>query len=155
MMLPKQHGRSSLTIRGILRAASAYKKDNKPRDAARTFLFITDNFPQDSMAFQSIGFAATTYDSIPDKKQAAQTFEIAYKRYPKNEKTPSLLYSACLTYDEAKMTDEAIRCSRDLVRDYPKSSYALDAALVFYGISNAKEWDVAAAEYLNFIKMYT
>ena len=156
MLLPRQYGRSPLTIRGVLRAASAYKKDNKAREAARTFLFITDNFPQDSMAFQAIGFAATTYDSIPDKKQAAQTFEIAYKRYPKNEKTPGLLYNACLTYDEAKMTEEAIRCSKDLVRDYSKSSYALDAAFsIPLAYQNAKKWDIAATEYLNFIKMYT
>ena len=107
------------------------------------------------MAFQAIGFAAQTYDSIPDKKNAAVTFELAYKRYPKHEKTPAFLYSACLSYDEAKMTDEAIRCSKDLVRDYPKSTYALDAAFsipVAYG--NAKKWDLAAQEYHFFIKNY-
>jgi len=83
------------------------------------------------------------------------TFELAYKRYPKHEKTPAFLYSACLSYDEAKMTDEAIRCSKDLVRDYPKSTYALDAAFsipVAYG--NAKKWDLAAQEYHFFIKNY-
>ena len=84
------------------------------------------------------------YDSIPDKKNAAVTYELAYKRYPKNEKTPSFLYSACLSYDEAKMTDEAIRCSKDLVRDYPKSTYALDAAFsIPMAYANAKKWDLA------------
>lgn len=167
MMLPKQYASSPLTIKGILRAASDYKKEaelNKTnknayedlsRKAATTFLFITNNFPQDSMAFQSIGFAAQVYDSIPDKKEAATTYEIAYKRYPKHEKTPSFLYSACLSYDEAKMTDEAIRCSKDLVRDYPKSTYALDAAFsIPMAYANAKKWDLAAEEYHTFIKMY-
>ena len=50
-------------------APLAYKNDKKPRDAAGTFLFITNNFPQDSMAFKAIGFAATTYDSIPDRSR--------------------------------------------------------------------------------------
>lgn len=168
MILPKQYASSPLTTKGILRAASDLKKDAelnksnpevyaaKSNEAAQTFLFITNNFPQDSMAFQAIGFAAQVYDSIPDKKSAATTYEIAYKRYPKHEKTPSFLYSACLSYDEAKMTDEAIRCSKDLVRDYPKSTYAIDAAFsipVAYG--NAKKWDLAALEYHNFIKMYS
>ncbi|WP_298772116.1 tetratricopeptide repeat protein, partial [uncultured Fibrobacter sp.] len=167
MMLPKQYAKSPLTIKGILRAASDYKKEAElkktdkksyealSRQAATTFLFITNNFPQDSMAFQAIGFAAQVYDSIPDKKEAATTYEIAYKRYPKNEKTPSFLYSACLSYDEAKMTDEAIRCSKDLVRDYPKSTYALDAAFsIPMAYANAKKWDLAATEYHNFIKGY-
>ena len=131
------------------------KKDKKPVVAAQTFLFITDNFPQDSMAFPAIGFAAQTYDSIPDKKNAALTFELAYKRYPKNEETPAFLYSACLSYDEAKMTNEAIRCSKDLVRDYPKSSYAVDAAFsIPMAYANAKKWDLAIQEYNNFIRMY-
>ena len=167
MMLPKQYASSPLTIKGILRAASDYKKEaennkgnakifeQRNREAAQTFLFITNNFPQDSMAFQAIGFAAQVYDSIPDKKTAATTYEIAYKRYPKNEKTPSFLYSACLSYDEAKMVDEAIRCNKDLVRDYPKSTYALDAAFsIPMAYANAKKWDLAAKEYHTFIKMY-
>ena len=140
MILPKQYSKSPLTIKGIVRAGDAHKKaanakksdqkyfEAEYREAAQTYLFITNNFPQDSMAFMAIGSAAQTYDSIADKKSAALTYEIAYKRYPKDERTPGYLYSACLSYDEAKMTDEAIRCNKDLVRDYPKSSYALDAA---------------------------
>ena len=155
MLMPQMYASSPLTIRAILRAASNYKKDNKPRDAAMTFLFITDNFPKDSMAFQAIGFAASTYDSIPDKKQAAITYEIAYKRYHDHEKTPGMLYNACLTYDEAKMTEEAIRCSKVLVKDYPKSSYALDAAFsIPIAYQNAKKWDLAAQEYIFFINHY-
>lgn len=156
MMLPRQYASSPLTIRGILRAASNYKKDNKPQMAAQTFLFITDNFPKDSMAFQAIGFAAQTYDSIPDKKNAALTFELAYKRYHDDERTPSYLYSACLSYDEAQMPDEAIRCSKDLVHDYPKSTYAVDAAYsIPIAYANAKKWDLAAEEYHFFIKNYS
>jgi len=156
MMLPAQYGKSPLTIKAVLRAALSYKNAAKPREAAQTFLFITNNFEKDSMAFAAIGFAASTYDSIPDKKQAAQTYEIAYKKYHDNEKTPGFLYSACLTYDEAKLPDEAIRCSKDLVRDYPKSSYALDAAFsIPVAYQNAKKWDLAAQEYLNFAKNYT
>lgn len=166
MLMPRKYAKSPLTIKAILRAATSYKKDNKAKDAARTFLFITDNFPQDSMAFSAISWAAGVYDSsaiksktasdtATYKKMAAQTYEIAYKRYPKHEKTPSLLYSACLSYEEAKVAEEAIRCSRDLVRDYPKSTYALDAA---YSIPMAyvavKKWDVAAEEFMNFARMY-
>ena len=143
MILPKQYSKSPLTIKGIVRAGDAHKKaanakksdqkyfEAEYREAAQTYLFITNNFPQDSM------------------------YEIAYKRYPKDERTPGYLYSACLSYDEAKMTDEAIRCNKDLVRDYPKSSYALDAAFsipMAYG--NAKKWDLAAQEYHFFIKNY-
>ena len=167
MILPKQYAKSPLTIKGIVRAGDAHKKaanakksdqkyfEAEYREAAQTYLFITNNFPQDSMAFMAIGSAAQTYDSIADKKSAAMTYEIAYKRYPKDERTPGYLYSACLSYDEAKMTDEAIRCNKDLVRDYPKSSYALDAAFsipMAYG--NAKKWDLAAQEYHFFIKNY-
>ena len=167
MILPKQYAKSPLTIKGIVRAGDAHKKaanlkksdqkyfEQEYREAAQTYLFITNNFPQDSMAFMAIGSAAQTYDSIADKKSAAMTYEIAYKRYPKDERTPGYLYSACLSYDEAKMTDEAIRCNKDLVRDYPKSSYALDAAFsipMAYG--NAKKWDLAAQEYHFFIKNY-
>ncbi len=166
MLMPRKYAKSSLTTKAILRAATSYKKDKKPRDAARTFLFITDNFPTDSLAYSAIAWAAGVYDSAAIssktaadsasfKKLAAQTYEIAYKRYPKQEKTPSLLYSACISYEEAKVAEEAIRCSRDLVREYPKSSYALDAA---YSIPMAyvavKKWDVAAEEFLNFAKMY-
>ena len=168
MMLPKQYASSPLTIKGIVRAGDAYKKEaatkkndkkyyeSMYRNAAQTYLFITNNFPQDSMAFMAIGSAAQVYDSIADKKSAAVTYEIAYKRYPKDERTPGYLYSACLSYDEAKMVDEAIRCNKDLVRDYPKSSYALDAAFsIPMAYANAKKWDLAAKEYHNFIKMYT
>lgn len=155
MILPRQYASSPLTIKGILRAASNYKKDKKPQLAAQTFLFITNNFPQDSMAFLAIGFAAQTYDSIPDKKNAAITFELA-KRYPKEEKTPSFLYSACLSYDEAKMTNEAIRCSKELVRDYPTSSYAIDAAFsIPVAYANGKKWDLAIQEYKNFVSAYS
>ena len=53
------------------------------------------------------------------------------------------------------MTNEAIRCSKDLVRDYPKSSYAVDAAFsIPMAYANAKKWDLAIQEYRNFIKMY-
>jgi len=168
MMLPKQYAASPLTIKGIVRAGDAYKKEAATkkndkkyyeqmyRNAAQTYLFITNNFPQDSMAFMAIGSAAQVYDSIADKKSAAVTYEIAYKRYPKDERTPGYLYSACLSYDEAKMVDEAIRCNKDLVRDYPKSSYALDAAFsIPMAYANAKKWDLAAKEYHTFIKMYT
>ncbi|MCL4101149.1 hypothetical protein SAMN05720766_10374 [Fibrobacter sp. UWH9] len=168
MMLPKQYASSPLTIKGIVRAGDAYKKeaatkkndkkyyDQMYRNAAQTYLFITNNFPQDSMAFMAIGSAAQVYDSIADKKSAAVTYEIAYKRYPKDERTPGYLYSACLSYDEAKMVDEAIRCNKDLVRDYPKSSYALDAAFsIPMAYANAKKWDLAAKEYHTFIKLYT
>ncbi|MCQ2106804.1 MAG: tetratricopeptide repeat protein [Fibrobacter sp.] len=167
MILPKQYASSPLTIKGIVRAGDAYKKDaaTKPndqkfketryREAAQTYLFITNNFPKDSMAFMAIGSAAQVYDTIADKKSAAMTYEIAYKRYPKDERTPGYLYSACLSYDEAKMVDEAIRCNKDLVRDYPKSSYALDAAFsIPMAYANAKKWDLAAQEYHTFIKMY-
>lgn len=171
MMLPKQYAKSPLTIKGIVRAAGAYKKESAAvpansknaakekerllREAANTYLFITNNFPQDSMAFLAIASAAQTYDSVPDKKTAAMTYEIAYKRYPKDERTPGYLYSACLSYDEAKMVDEAIRCNKDLVRDYPKSSYALDAAFsIPMAYANGKKFDLAAREYHNFIKMY-
>ncbi len=176
MMLPKQYKNSPLTIKGIVRAAGAYKKESAAvkvgqgkgaadkaakekerllREAANTYLFITNNFPQDSMAFLAIASAAQTYDSVPDKKTAAMTYEIAYKRYPKDERTPGYLYSACLSYDEAKMVDEAIRCNKDLVRDYPKSSYALDAAFsIPMAYANGKKFDLAAKEYHNFIKMY-
>ncbi|PWJ63708.1 MULTISPECIES: hypothetical protein [unclassified Fibrobacter] len=172
MMLPKQYAASPLTIKGIVRAAGAYKKESAAvpansknaakekerllREAANTYLFITNNFPKDSMAFLAIASAAQTYDSIPDKKTAAMTYEIAYKRYHEDERTPGYLYSACLSYDEAKMADEAIRCSKDLVRDYPKSSYALDAAFsIPMAYANVKKWDLAAKEYHTFIKMYT
>ncbi len=171
MKLPKEYASSPLTIKGIVRAAGAYKKESAAvpansknaakekerllREAANTYLFITNNFPQDSMAFLAIASAAQTYDSVPDKKTAAMTYEIAYKRYPKDERTPGYLYSACLSYDEAKMVDEAIRCNKDLVRDYPKSSYALDAAFsIPMAYANGKKWDLAAKEYHNFIKMY-
>ena len=155
MLMPQTYASSPLTIRSILRAANDYKKDGKPREAATTFLFITENFPNDSMAILSIGFAASTYDSIPDKKQAAMTYELAHKRFHDHEKTPGMLYSACLTYDEAQLTDEAIRCSKTLVHDYPKSSYALDAAFsVPVAYQNAKKWDLAAEEYIFFIKNY-
>lgn len=166
MLMPRRYAKSPLTIKAILRAATAYKKDGKPKDAARTFLFITDNFPQDSMAFSAIAWAAGVYDSsaiksktatdsAAYKKMAAQTYEIAYKRYPKHEKTPGLLYSACLSYEEAKVAEEAIRCSRDLVRDYPKSSYALDAAFsIPMAYVAVKKWDVAAEEFQNFARMY-
>ncbi|SHL24117.1 tetratricopeptide repeat protein [Fibrobacter sp. UWEL] len=171
MMLPKQYAKSPLTIKGIVRAAGAYKKESAAvpansknaakekerllREAANTYLFITNNFPTDSMAFLAIASAAQTYDSVPDKKTAAMTYEIAYKRYPKDERTPGYLYSACLSYDEAKMVDEAIRCNKDLVRDYPKSSYALDAAFsIPMAYANGKKFDLAAKEYHNFIKMY-
>lgn len=166
MMLPKNYAGSPLTIKGIVRAAGAYKKESGVaknakdrerymRDAANTYLFITNNFPQDSMAITAIEAAANTFDSIPDKKTAAMTFEIAYKNYHKHERTPSYLYSACLLYDEAKMMDEAIRCNKDLVRDYPKSSYALDAAFsIPVAYQNAQNWDLAAQEYHTFIKSY-
>lgn len=171
MMLPKQYAASPLTIKGIVRAAGAYKKESAAvpansknaakekerllREAANTYLFITNNFPKDSMAFLAIASAAQTYDSIPDKKTAAMTYEIAYKRYHEDERTPGYLYSACLSYDEAKMADEAIRCSKDLVRDYPKSSYALDAAFsIPMAYANVKKWDLAAKEYHTFIKLY-
>ena len=167
MLMPRKYAKSSLTVKSIMRAALAYKKDNKPRDAARTFLFITDNFPQDSMAYSAISWAAGVYDSsaiksktaadsASFKKLAAQTYEVAYKKYPKHEKTPSMLYSACLSYEEAKVAEEAIRCSKDLVRDYPKSSYALDAAFsIPMAYVAVKKWDVASEEFLNFAKMYT
>ena len=177
MRLPKEYKSSPLTIKGIVRAAGAYKKESAVvkvgqgkgaadkaakekerliREAAKTYLFITDNFPQDSMAFLAIASAAQTYDSIPDKKTSAQTYELAFKRYHNDERTPGYLYSACLSYDEAKMVDEAIRCNRDLVRDYPKSSYALDAAFsIPMAYANGKKWDMAAKEYHNFIKMYS
>lgn len=156
MMIPMNYGSSPLTIKGILRAAMAYKKAGKPEQAAQTFLFITNNFEKDSMAFAAIGFAAATYDSIPNKKMAAQTYEIAYKKYHDHEKTPGMLYSACLTYDEAKLPEEAIRCSKDLVCDYPKSSYALDAAFsIPVAYQNAKRWSEAADAYIFFAKTYT
>ncbi len=166
LIMPKRYASSTLTIKSILRAAVNYKKDNKPRDAARTFLIVTENFAQDSNAYSSIAWAAGVYDSAAIKsktaqdsatykKLAAQTYEIAYKKYPKHEKTPSMLYSACLSYEEAKVADEAIRCSRDLVREYPKSSYALDAAFsIPMAYVAVKKWDVAANEFLNFAKMY-
>jgi len=166
MLMPRRYAKSPLTIKAILRAATAYKKDNKPRDAARTFLFITDNFPQDSLAISSISWAAGVYDSAAGQsktaadsaaynKLAAQTFEIAFKQFPKHEKTPQLLYSACLSYEEAKAASEAIRCNKDLVREYPKSSYALDAAFsIPMAYVAVKKWDVAAEEFLNFAKMY-
>ena len=54
------------------------------------------------------------------------------------------------------MTDEAIRCSKDLVHDYPKSTYALDAAFsIPVAYANAKKWEDAAKEYHFFIKNYT
>ena len=176
MMLPKEYASSPLTIKGIVRAAGAYKKESAAvkvgqgkgaeekaakekerllREAANTYLFITNNFPKDSMAFTAIASAAQTYDSIPDKRAAGTTYEIAFKRYHDDERTPGYLYSACLSYDEAKMVDEAIRCNKDLVRDYPKSSYALDAAFsIPMAYANGKKWDLAAKEYHNFIKMY-
>ena len=109
MILPKQYAKSPLTIKGIVRAGDAHKKaanlkkndqkyfEQEYREAAQTYLFITNNFPQDSMAFMAIGSAAQVYDTIADKKAAAVTYEIAYKRYPKDERTPGYLYSACLS----------------------------------------------------------
>jgi outer membrane protein assembly factor BamD (BamD/ComL family) len=167
MLMPRKYVKSSLTIKAIMRAAVAYKKDNKPRDAARTFLFITDNFAQDSTAYSAISWAAGVYDSSAIrsknaadsssfKKLAAQTYEIAYKKFPKHEKTPSLLYSACISYEEAKVAEEAIRCSKDLVRDYPKSSYALDAAFsIPMAYVAVKKWEIASTEFINFARMYT
>jgi tetratricopeptide (TPR) repeat protein len=156
MLMPRKYAKSTLTIRAILRAANAYKNGQKPRDAARTFLFITANFPKDTMAFNAIAFAATTYDSIPDKKMAAQTYEMAADKYPENPKTAGLLYNACLTYDEAKLTEEAIRCSQRVVKEYKKSSYALDAAFsIPIAYKNAKKWDLAADAYIDFAKNFT
>lgn len=156
MMLPKSYASSPLTIRGIIRAAGNYKKAGKRELAAQTYLFITNNFEKDSMAFTAIDLAAKTYDSIPNKKMAAQTYEIAYKKYHDNEKTPGMLYNACLTYDEAQMPEEAIRCNKDLVRDYPKSSYALDAAFsIPIAYQNAKRWAEAADAYIFFAKTYS
>ena len=164
MRMPKEYGKSPLAIRSIVRAALAYKKDNKPVDAAKAYLYITDNYPQDSMAINAIFAAAQTYDSIPakdstgiraNKKLAAQTYEIAFKKFPKHDKTPGLLYNACLAYDDARETKEAIRCNRDLVREYSKSSYALDAAYsIPLAYENAKDWPNAIKEYENFIKSY-
>lgn len=167
MLMPRTYASSPLTIKAIVRAAGAYKKESAAtsnakdkdrylRSAATTYLFITENFPKDSMAFNAISAAAKTYDSIPDKKQAALTYEIAYKRYHDNEQTPGMLYSAILTYDEAKMPEEAIRCAKSLVKDYPKSSYALDAAYsIPVAYVNAKKFDLAIPEFLFFLKNYT
>jgi len=164
MRIPKEYGKSPLAVRSIVRAAVAYKKDSRYTDAAKTYLFITDNYPQDSMAINAIFAAGGTYDSIPakdsvairaNKKLAAQTYEIAFKKFPKHEKTPALLYNACLAWDDARETKEAIRCNRDLVREYPKSSYALDAAYsIPVAYENAKDWKNAIIEYENFIKNY-
>jgi len=165
MRMPKEYGKSALAIRSVVRAAVAYKKDGKPMEAAKAYLYITDNYPQDSMAINAIFAAAQTYDSIPakdstviraNKKLAAQTYEIAFKKFPKHEKTPGLLYNACLSYDDARETKEAIRCNRDLIREYPKSSYALDAAYsIPLAYENAKDWPNAIKEYDFFVKNYT
>jgi len=164
MRIPKEYGKSPLAVRSIVRAAVAYKKDGRYTDAAKTYLFITDNYPQDSMAINAIFAAGGTYDSIPakdsvairaNKKLAAQTYEIAFKKFPKHEKTPALLYNACLAWDDARETKDAIRCNRDLVREYPKSTYALDAAYsIPVAYENAKDWKNAILEYENFIKNY-
>ncbi|GHV13461.1 hypothetical protein AGMMS49938_08050 [Fibrobacterales bacterium] len=163
MRIPKEMPKSQFAIRATVRAALAYKKDSKPIDAAKTYLYITDNYPQDSMAINGIFAAASTYDSIKVqgkdslkyKVEAAKTYEIAFTKFPKHEKTPALLYNACLEWDEAKETKEAIRCSRNLVREYPKSSYALDAAYsIPVAYENAKDWTNAIKEYEFFVKNY-
>ena len=164
MRMPKEYGKSPLAIRSIVRAAQAYRKDSKFVDAAKAYLFITENYPQDSMAINAIFAAAGTYDSIPtkdsagiraNKKLSAQTYEIAFRKFPKHEKTPALLYNACLAWDDARDVKEAIRCNRDLIREYPKSSYALDAAYsIPVAYENAKDWPNAIKEYNYFVSNY-
>ncbi|NLB64136.1 MAG: tetratricopeptide repeat protein, partial [Fibrobacter sp.] len=167
MLMPRQYASSPLTIRAIMRAAQAHIKDKNHREAAYTFLFITENFPKDSTAFNAIGWAAGVYntaaeesktqaDSANNKKLAAQTYEIAHKKYPKHEKTPQMLYSACISYEEALVTEEAIRCNKELVKSYPKSSYALDAAFsIPMAYQTAKKWSEAATEFVAFTRSYT
>jgi tetratricopeptide (TPR) repeat protein len=160
LSLHTTYPKSSLGIKAILRAASVHKKAEKYDQAAKTFLIITNKFPRDSMAFQSIGFAAVTYDSIPGKKKenkmkAARTYELALAKFPKHEKTPSFLFNACLTYEEIKEVKDAIRCNETIVKKYPKSSYALDAAFsVPVAYEKGKIWDKAAAAYVYFAKNY-
>ena len=165
MRMPREYGKSNLAVRSIVRAALAYQKDKKFADGAKAYLFIVDNYPQDTMAINAIFAAAQAYDSIPgrdsaairaNKRVVAQTYEIAFKKFPRHEKTPGLLYNACLAYDEARDTKEAIRCNRDIVREYPKSSYALDAAYsIPIAYENAKDWPNTAKEYDNFVRNYT
>ena len=164
MRIPKEYGKSRLAVQSVVRAARAYKKDNKPVESAKTYLFIVDNFPQDSMAINAVFAAAQTYDSIPGgkgkdslmyRRLAAQTYEITLKKFPKHERTPGALYNACLIYDDIKDTKEAVRCSRDLVREYPRSAYALDAAYsIPIAYENAKDWPMTIKEYDFFIRNY-
>ena len=161
MRIPKEYAKSNLAIQSVVRAARAYRKDDKRVESAKAYLFIVDNYPQDTTVINAIFAAAQTYDSIPgkdtltNKRLAAQTYEIAFKRYPKHERTPGLLYNACLLYDAIKDVKEAIRCSRDLVREYPKSAYALDAAYsIPIAYENAKDWANAVKEYEFFAKNY-
>jgi len=161
MRIPKEYAKSNLAVQSVVRAARAYRKDDRRIESAKAYLFIVDNFPQDSAVINAIFAAAQTYDSIPgkdslvNKRLAAQTYEIAFKRYPKHERTPGLLYNACLTYDAIKDVKEAIRCSRDLIKEYPKSAYALDAAYsIPMAYENAKDWPNAVKEYEFFAKNY-
>jgi len=162
MRIPREYAKSNLAVQSVVRAARAYRKDDKRLESAKAYLFIVDNYPQDSAVINAIFAAAQTYDSIPgkdslvNKRLAAQTYEIAFKKYPKHERTPGLLYNACLTYDAIKDVKEAIRCNRDLIREYPKSTYALDAAYsIPMAYENAKDWPNAVKEYENFVKSYT
>jgi tetratricopeptide (TPR) repeat protein len=87
--------------------------------------------------------------------KAARTYELALAKFPKHEKTPSFLFNACLTYEEIKEVKDAIRCNETIVKKYPKSSYALDAAFsVPVAYEKGKIWDKAAAAYVYFARNY-
>jgi TolA-binding protein len=153
LSISELYPKSKFKISSIFRAGKIYKEAGKPVLAAQTFLMVTERFPKDSAAFTAIGVAASTYDSIPDKKTAAETFKLAHLKYPGHTETPSYVYNACLLYEEIKMVDEAIGCNKLIVSNYPKSSYALDAAWsIGVAYEKGERWAEAAKAYLGFIK---
>ncbi len=155
LALHKSYGKSELAVKSILKAASAYKKLKDYKTAGETFLTVTKAYPKDSMAFKAIGFAGSTYDSIPNKKLAAETFELAYTLYNKHPETPSYMYTACRTYEDGKLLDDAIRCNKIIIKDFAKSSFAIEAGFsIPKAFEQVKKWKEAGDAYSAFIKQF-
>lgn len=132
-----------------LAASGQYEK------AAKTYLSILEENPDNEFADSAINNAAVAYEKVQRYDSASKLYERLVKEHPKSALADNALFRVGLNAERFFNLDKATESYLELIQKYPKSPRRADAIYnAALALENTQRYEEAANQYQRYCKLF-
>ncbi|MBN2694387.1 outer membrane protein assembly factor BamD [bacterium] len=104
--------------------------DKSYSDAREILTYLIKKFPKDNYATSSQYWISQTYFAENDYKNSFLSMNTFIQKYPKSNHVPQILYQMGFSAKSLKLTADSIEIFKQLIKNFPSSSYSKKAKTV-------------------------